>query len=138
MALLPHEVFAKLKAAKNKKERVEILKENESWALKDIIRGSMDPGIKWNLPGGAPPYTAAPESSPPTSILRENKKFTYFVRGGQGDKLPAFKRENIFIGLLEGIHPADAELVIKMINKETPEPLTKPMVEDAFPGLLKG
>ena len=52
MALLPHEVFAKLKAAKNKKERVEILKENESWALKDIIRGSMDPTVEWNLPPG--------------------------------------------------------------------------------------
>jgi hypothetical protein len=138
MALLPHEVFKKVRAAKNKDEKVKILKENETWGLKDIIRGSMDPSVQWNLPEGAPPYTAAPAESPPASIQRENTKFSYFAKGGKGDQLPAFKRENIFIGILEGIHPEDAELVIGMINKETPKGLTKPLVEAAFPGLLRG
>jgi len=137
MALLPFEVFEKLNEAKNKKERVALLKQHESWALKDIIRGAMDSTIKWNLPGGTPPYTAAEEQSVPSSLLRENKKFIYFVRGGKGDSLPAFKRERIFIGILEGIHPKDAELVINMVNKVTPKPLTRPIVNEAFPGLLK-
>jgi len=137
MALLPFEVFEKLNEAKNKKERVALLKQHESWALKDIIRGAMDNTIKWNLPGGTPPYTAAEEQSAPSSLLRENKKFIYFVHGGKGDSLPAFKRERIFIGVLEGIHPKDAELVVNMINKVTPKPLTRPIVNEAFPGLLK-
>jgi hypothetical protein len=71
-------------------------------------------------------------------LLREHKQFKYFLKGGPGDKLPAYKRESIFIGILEGVHPKDAELVIGMINKETPKGLTKPIVEEAFPGLLQG
>lgn len=134
--LLPHEVIEKLRETKKKADRVKILKDNETWALKDIIRGSMDSRVQWNLPAGAPPYTAARIESAPASILRENRKFKYLFKGGEGDKLPAYKRESIFIGILEGVHPGDAELVVSMINKETIKPLTKALVNEAFPGLL--
>ena len=50
--------------------------------------------------------------------------------------MPAFKREEIFIGLIEAIHPEDAKLVIAMINKEKLNGITKNVVEEAFPGLL--
>ena len=131
------EVFEEINKKRNKEDKIKILKENESWALKDIIRGSMDSTINWNLPVGAPPYTAAPEHSHPANLLRENTKFKYFVKGGQGDQMPAVKRESIFIGILEGVHPKDAELIISMINKEKPEGLTRPIVQEAFPDLLK-
>tara|TARA_B100000424_G_C22931720_1_gene495640 strand:+ start:400 stop:813 length:414 start_codon:yes stop_codon:yes gene_type:complete len=134
--LLPHEVIEKLRETKKKADKVQILKDNESWALKDIIKGSMDPIVKWNLPGGSPPYTAARPESAAASILRENRKFKYLFKGGEGDRLPAYKRESIFLGILEGIHPGDAELVVAMINKETIKPLTKALVNEAFPGLL--
>lgn len=135
---LIYEVLELVSKAKSKKEKVEILKQNETWGLKDVIRGSMDSTVAWNLPPGAPPYTAALEQSVPANLQRENTKFAYLVKGGKGDELPAYKRENIFIGMLEGIHPKDAELLVAMINKETPKGLTKPVVEEAFPGLLKG
>jgi hypothetical protein len=48
------------------------------------------------------------------------------------------KRESIFIGLIEGIDPSDAKLVINMINKTKPEGISRPVIEEAFPGLLKG
>lgn len=135
MPMLPHEVFKKMSSAKTKADKVKILKENESWGLKDIIRGAMDSNVKWLLPAGKPPYTPA-GSSPPTNILRENKKFGYFANTPQARRMKAYKREGVFIGLLEGIHPEDAEILIQMINKEVPEPLTRPIVEAAFPGLL--
>ena len=131
------EVFEEITKTKTKGDKIKVLKQNESWALKDIIRGSMDSTIKWNLPTGAPPYTAALEESHPANLLKENTKFKYFVKGGPGDNMPAFKRESIFIGILEGVHPQDAELVISMINKEKPKGLTRPMVKEAFPGLLQ-
>lgn len=137
MTKLVFEVFEEIRKKKTKAEKVEVLKTNESWPLKDIIKGSMDSRIKWNLPGGEPPYTAAEAHSAPANLMRENTKFKYFVKGGPGDKLPSYKRENIFIGLLEGIHPDDAKLVVDMINKKAPEGLTKPIVEAAFPGLLE-
>jgi len=131
------EVFEEMNKKPNKADKIKVLKENETWALKDIIRGSMDSTVKWNLPTGAPPYTAALEQSHAANLLRENKKFAYFAKGGPGDELPAYKRENLFIGILEGVHPKDAELVIGMINKEKPKGLTRPIVEEAFPGLLR-
>ena len=131
------EVFEEMNKKPKKADKVKVLKENETWALKDIIRGSMDSTVKWNLPTGAPPYRAALEQSHAANLLRENKKFAYFAKGGPGDELPAYKRENLFIGILEGVHPKDAELVIGMINKEKPKGLTRPIVEEAFPGLLR-
>ena len=132
-----YEVLEEVGKKKTKAEKIQVLKQNESWALKDVIRGSMDSTVNWNLPGGEPPYTPSEAHNHPTNLLRENTKFRYFVKGGQGDQVKPFKRENIFIGLIEGIHPKDAELVIAMINKKTPKGLTRPIVQEAFPGLLR-
>ncbi len=132
-----YEVLEEVAKAKKKEDKIRILKENESWALKDIIMGSMDTSIKWNLPGGMPPYTACEEHSAPTNLLRENTKFKYFVKGGPGEKMQPVKRESIFIGILEGVHPKDAELVIAMKNKEKIPGLTRSIVKDAFPDLLE-
>jgi len=137
MAKLIFEILEEVSSKKSKKDKVAILKDNESWALKDVIRGSMDASVQWLLPEGTPPYTAAKEGNEATSLLRENKKFTYFVKGGKGKDLPAYKRERIFIGMLEGVHPKDAELLVNMIAKKTPKGLTKLVVNEAFPGLLK-
>ena len=131
------EVLEEMSKQRNRKDKVRVLKENESWALKDIIRGSMDTTVVWNLPTGEPPYTAATAHSHPANLLRENIKFQYFVKGGQGDKMPKVKREQIFIGILEGVHPEDAKVVLSMINKKNLKGITRPVVEEAFPNLLQ-
>jgi len=132
-----YEVFEEVAKKSKKVDKIKVLKENESWALKDIIKGSMDPNIEWNLPGGVPPYTPNNIETAPTNLLKEHTKFKYFVKGNRSsDGMIAPKRENIFIGLIEGVHPEDAKLVIAMINKEKPKQITKPIVQEAFPGLL--
>jgi hypothetical protein len=45
MDLLVHEVLEKVEKAKTKPAKIKVLLENESWALKDVIRGSMDSKI---------------------------------------------------------------------------------------------
>ena len=130
------EVLEEMAKQRNRNDKVRVLKENETWALKDIIRGSMDSTIQWNLTEGEPPYTAATAHSHPTNLTKQNGQFKYFVKGGQGDKMPKYKREQIFIGILEGIHPEDAKLVLSMINKEKLKGITLPVVEEAFPNLL--
>jgi len=125
-------------ASKGKKEdKVKVLKENETWALKDILKGTFDDSIQWNLPKGEVPYTPSSDVHHPANLLRENAKFKYFVKGFKdGDSLPAYKREKIFFGIVEGIHPEDAKAVVNMINKVPPKGITKNIVQDAFPGLL--
>ena len=137
MTKFVYEVLEEVAKKKSKKDKIAVLKDNESWALKDIIRGSMDSSIQWNLPGGDPPYAPSDEHNHPSNLLKENEQFKYFVKGGPGDQMPDLKRENIFIGLIEGVHPQDAKLVIAMINKEKPKGLSKQVVQEAFPGLLR-
>ena len=132
-----YEVLEEVTKARTKDEKIKLLKQNESWALKDVIRGSMDSKVEWTLPEGSPPYQASAAHNHPTNLLRENSKFKYFVKGGPGDKMPKYKREQIFIGMLEGVHPEDAKLVVSMINKKKLTGITRPVVEEAFPGLLK-
>ena len=135
MAKLPHEVFEDFAKAKTKAEKVAILRSNESWALKDILKGTLDPKVKWHLPEGAPPYQPSSHSEPMASILRENTKFRYFVKNNNIN-ISQMKREQIFIGVLEAVHPKDAELVISMINKKSPvKGLTYKIAQEAFPDL---
>lgn len=140
MPKLVYEVITELNKKKSKADKISILKQNETWALKDYIRGSMDPTIQWLLPqGAAPPYTACEPHNTPSSLFRETKKLAYFAKGSpRGANLNQIKRERMFISMLESIDPGDALLMIDMINKKTPDGLTKAIVDEAFPGLLRG
>lgn len=129
------EVLDKVRKARSKEQKISILRENETWALKDVLGGIYDDSISWILPGGTPPFKESREESVPSNLLRRHKDFKYFFKGGPGEKLNTVKREALFIGLLEGIHPQDAELVIKMINKEKLDGITKNVVIEAFPSL---
>jgi len=131
-----YEVLLEVGKKRSKEEKIKVLKENESWALKDVLKGTLDDKIQWLIPEGDPPYQPSEAHNHPSNLLRENKKFAYFAKGGPGTKMPAFKRENLFVGLIEGIHPEDAKVVINMINKIPLKGITKPIVEEAFPGLL--
>lgn len=133
---LVSEVIEKVQKATSKADKVKILKENDTAALCDYLRGTFDSTVQWNLPGGKPPYEAGEPHSAPSNFLKKNVELRYFVKGGQGDRLPPFKREAIFINLLESIDPNDALLLVSMINKEKPKGITRAIVEEAFPGLL--
>lgn len=137
MKLLVYEVLDLVAKAKSKDEKVKILRENESGALHDVIRGTFDERIVWLLPqGGPPPYTPNKPESTPSNFLRECVKLAYFVKGGRAPDLNPIRREMMFIQLLESIHPRDAELLIDVINKKAPKGLTRAVAKEAFPNLL--
>jgi hypothetical protein len=132
-----HEVIELFEKAQSRKEKIEVLKKNESWALKDLLKGTLDPNIEWLLPKGEVPYTPCEEHNTPSTLLRKNKEFRYVVKGGVGGQMPPAKREKIFLGIVESIHPKDAELVCCMINKKLPvKGLTVKLVQEAYPELL--
>ena len=131
------EILDEVRKARSKTKKVDILKgHNDNWALKDIIRGSMDSTVKWSIPDGEPPYTPSEPHNHPSDLKRQNTKFAFLVQGMYKDT-PRFKKEKIYFEILEGIHPEDAKLVIAMINKQTPKGLTRPVVNEAYPGLLQ-
>lgn len=138
MKLMIHEIIDAVKAAKTKEEKINILKKNDSWALRDVLRGTLDEKVGWELPGGKPPYEPNEEYSIPSNLLKKNPMFKYFVKGNPATKdLKPLRRERMFIELLESIHPRDAELVVQMINKEKfGGGITVKLVNAAFPALV--
>jgi len=132
-----YEVIELASKAKTRQERIDVLRNHESWALKDLLRGAYDDLVQWSLPPGAPPYEPAAESSVPSTLHNQHKKFKYFVKGLAGDQVQPIKRERMFIDMLEGIHPKDAELLILMKDKKSlAKGITKKLVEEAFPKLI--
>ena len=134
---LIHEILEKTSKAKTRKEKIEILQKNDSQALRDVLVGTYDSRVTWNLPEGTPPYEPSSASTPPTNLLKRTSTFNEFVKGGPGDNAPAFRRESTFIRLIESIHPKDAEVVLTMVSKKSlGKGITKKLAQEAFPGLI--
>ena len=112
------EVFTKVHNAKTKAEKVAILKENDSDAMRTLCKASFDPNIEWLIPDGNVPYRAneAPEGTEHSLLRIEARKLYNFVKGGN-DSLPQFKRENMFITMLEGLHKDEAEVLCTVKEK---------------------
>ena len=146
MRLMIHEILEKAAEAKTKEEKIQILQEHNHLALRDILRGGMDDTIEFILPEGKPPHED-PEriGYSRNSLFNQTKRFKYFVKGGPGENMPAPKREKMFINILETIHPKEGELLIKMKDKRLIKSnnsafysgITKKLVQEAFPGLIR-
>ena len=124
--------------AKSKKQKIEILRNKETWALKDILRGTYDTSVQFNIPSGPPPPFQANEGyNAPSNLYKRHKDFISFVKGGPGDGMQKAKREKAFIILLESVEPPESELIINMINKTPIKGVTKAVVKEAFPNLIQ-
>ena len=132
MYKLIFEIIEETQKAKSKADKIKVLKDNESWGLKDVLRGSYDSTVVWNLPEGKPPFTPNLPQSTPSDLQRKNTQFKYFVKGGAGDQMMKPKRERLFIELLESIHPKDADLVISMIAKKSIKGINRKLIDEAF------
>ena len=105
------EVLANANKLKTKNDRVNYLKEQDCTALRDILRINFDETIELSLPPGEPPFKKFETEGKrkPKELRFEYPKFSNFVQAAT-PKLNQFKRETIFIDLLESIHPDDAQL----------------------------
>ena len=135
---LIYEILEAAGKARSKAEKIKILKDHDSWALRDVLRASYDLKVEFLIPDGEPPYTPNKPESIPSNLLRKNVDFKYIIKGGIREDMPSFKREKIYIGLLESIHPEDAKVVINMVNRKKPgNGITEKVVKEAFPSLIK-
>lgn len=140
MKLLISEVLQKAHSAKTKAEKVKILQDNVSQALKSILIINYDESIVSMLPEGAPPYNKneAPAGTEHTRLEHESRILHHFFKGGSN--ISGMKREQMFIQLLEGLHPDEAEVVIAAKDKTLGKKykVTKACVSEAFPAIQWG
>jgi hypothetical protein len=130
------EVLKKVHNAKTKDKKVEILKEYDSEPLRMIIKSSFDPNIKWQIPEGDVPFkrNTAEEGTEHTLLMKEARKLYNFIEGGNAE-LPRFKKETMFIQMLEGLHEAEADLLVSAKDKKLHQVykgLSDNVVKEAF------
>ena len=164
------EVFDLVSRQRTKAKKVEVLKKNEHISLKSILIWNFDESIISLLPEGAVPYSEYDEQTSysgslstkiteeirrmhetgsfslgssdkqgRTTIRREYKNFYHFVKGGN-DSMNNIRRETMFINILEGLHPLEAEILCLIKDKqlETKYKINKDVVSEAYPDIQWG
>ena len=138
MALSIPIIFEDIAKAKSITERKKILLEHGSNPLKELLKYAFHPDIKFLLPEGAPPYktVGSPDEYNPTYLYPNIRKLYLFVEGGN-EGLTTLRREQLFIQLLEELHPKEAEVVIQVKDKKLKyRGLTYKLVKAPFPDLI--
>ena len=141
MKLLINEVLQKVSNAKTKPEKVKLLKEYNTNALRSILIANFDDSIVSLLPPGEVPYTPndAPEGTEHTVLEKEYRKLYLFFKGGSST-LKQSKREELFIQMLEGLTEGEAEVLVLVKDKKLGKrwKITRACVEQAFPQIQWG
>ena len=150
-------------------KKVELLKRYEHPSLKAIFIWNFDESITSVLPEGEVPYAATNEQNSfsgtlsekindavdkmselgtnslgsqdqgRSSIRKEYQKFYNFIKGGN-DSLSSLRRESMFINILQGLHPLEAEILCLVKDKklDTKYKITKEIVSEAYPDIQWG
>ena len=152
---------------KTNEKKIEVLKRYEDPSLKAIFIWNFDESIISLLPEGDVPFfgdnvlktstiterigdavssmkggssnSLGTIDEKHSTIRREYKKFYNFIKGGN-DSLNSIRRETIFINLLEGVHPLEAEILCLAKDKklQTKYKITKEIVSEAYPDIQWG
>ena len=159
-----HEVLELASSQRANAKKVEALKKYEEDAVKVILKWNFDDNIVSAVPEGEVPYgeeedqlvytgslseniakeAAGGDSATAqdmdgrgrTTLRREWKNLYHYVKGGN-DQLSRTRREMMFINLLRGLHPKEAEILVlvKDGNLEDKYKISKQNVMDAYPAM---
>ena len=122
-------------------KKVEVLQEYETDALKAILIWNFDETAVSMVPEGEVPYEKndVPIGTDHTSLRKEWKNLYHFVQGGNNSLSP-IRRETMFIQMLEGLHPKEAEILVLIKDGQLNQKykITREAVEEAYPDITWG
>ena len=163
------EVFSLVSEQKSNAKKAEILRKYSHPSLTTILIWNFDETVISELPEGLVPYASVgkqnvvsgnlsdninravemmselnsnsigSQDQGKTSIRQEYNYFYNFVKGGN-DRLSSRKRETMFINILEGLHPLEAEILMLVKDKklQTKYNISKQNVSEAYPDIQWG
>jgi hypothetical protein len=141
MKLLISEVLQKVSNAKTKAQKVKLLQDYNTPALRSVLIVNYDESVVSLLPPGEVPYTPndAPAGTEHTKLEHEYRKLYLFFKGGS-TSLKQSKREDLFIQMLEGLESGEASVLILAKDKDLQKKykITRACVEEAFPQIQWG
>ena len=136
-----NEIFELVSEQKTDDGKIAILKEYECDILKSLFIWNFDDSVISLLPQGTVPYkpNENPLGTDHSSLRREQRSLYNFVKGGN-DQLSTIRRETIFIQMLEGLHPKEADIVIAVKDGNLEDMYDVPfeVVEEAYPDIQWG
>ena len=97
-----------------------------------------DSSLVFALPEGAPPFKSAkkPAGLSDTSLQASVRRWKYFIKE-LSPELRQPKREQIFIKFLEDLDETEAEIFLKAKDRKLDIGVTRKLVDEVFPGLIK-
>ena len=164
------EVLDLVSKQRSKAKKVEVLKMYGHVSLKATLIWNFDESIISMLPEGEVPYSGfedqassngtlstkiseevrrmhetdsfsmgSSDKNGHTTIRREFKNFYHFLKGGN-DAMSGVRRETMFINILEGLHPLEAEIICLCKDKKLSDryKITKEIVSEAYPDITWG
>ena len=104
-----------LEEINNDLSQIEKYKSNA--ALRFIFQYAFMPEKKFDLPEGDPPFKAdaAPIGMSPANFIMETKKLYVFTKERPLNKV---RKEQLFIQLLESIHPSEAKVLLAIKDQK--------------------
>jgi len=164
-----YEVLDAASKQRSKAKKVEVLQRYKHPSLITIFVWNFDSSIISLLPAGEVPYGNTREDNSMTgtlsdkindavgkmgemgsaslgsqdqgkaSIRKEYTKFYNFCKGGNSG-LSSLRRETMFINILEGLHPLEAEILILVKDKKLEDKykVSKEIVSAAYPEIVWG
>ena len=163
------EVLEAASKQRSKAKKVEVLQRYSDPSIKTLFIWNFDPTVITILPPGEVPYgnvgeqnissgtltdkvdaavsmmnemgstSLGSQDQGRSSIRKEFQNFYNLVKGGN-DTLSNLRRETMFINILEGLHPLEAEIVCLVKDKklETKYKISKEVVSEAYPDIQWG
>ena len=164
------EVFDLVSKQRSAAKKAEVLQKYNHPSIRALLIWNFDESVISMLPEGEVPYgdpteqtvykggsltskitseirdmyekgtmSVADEKQGRTTIEREYQNFYHFIKGGN-DGLKALRRETMFINMLTGLHPLEAEILILVKDKKLSDKykITKDHVAKAFPQIKWG
>ena len=164
-----YEILNVVSTQTTKARKVEALRKFNDPATKVVLIWNFDESVVSLLPPGDVPYAGTDEQNSfsgtlsekvndavskmnelgsnslgsqdqgKSSIRKEYQRFYNFVKGGN-DGLSSLRRETMFINILQGLHPLEAEILILTKDKRLGEKykITKEIVAEAYPDIKWG
>ena len=164
-----YEILNVVSKERTKARKVEALRKFNDAATKVVLIWNFDESVVSLLPPGDVPYAGTDEQNSfkgtlsekvndavskmnelgsnslgsqdqgKSSIRKEYERFYNFVKGGN-DGLSSLRRETMFINVLQGLHPLEAEILILTKDKRLGEKynITKEIVAEAYPEIKWG
>ena len=164
-----YEVFDACSKQRTKAKKIEVLKTYAHDSIMAVLIWNFDESVVSLLPEGEVPYGNTREDNSVTgslsdkindavgmmresgstslgsqdqgkaSIRKEYSKFYNFLKGGNNG-LTNLRRETMFINILEGLHPLEAEILVLVKDKKLTDryKITKEIVSAAYPQITWG